>query len=266
MILQDPRLRAAFIATIVLSGLIVLVTQIVGEEDSFPIVVSLIVFMSLVQMGLLFFWNGDTTSGALVAARRYYINGKFQEAATVLENTDLEKADAALLSLLGNTYRQMKRLDDSEQILRTAVERFPTDKLALYGLGKTLLVRGQYPQAIRMIERALANDGRKHILVELMQAMFYAEREPQMVLHQAEAAAHVLNLEQYRTLYVHYVLYNLGHDDKDVARRVIHTNRDGLAYWQSEARRFADQDYGRRVAGDVMAIKAILDEEVSGDD
>jgi tetratricopeptide (TPR) repeat protein len=263
VILHDPRLRAAFIATIVLSGLIVLVTQVVGEENSFPIVVSLIVFMSLLQMGLLFLWNGDTASGPLLAARRYYIDGRFEAAAEVLENTELDTASAEVLSLLGNTYRQLKRLDESEKLLRTAVERFPEDKLALYGLGKTLLVRGHYDEAAVMIERALAHDGRKNILVELTQALHYAERDTTEVVRRANQAARVLNLEQYRTLFVNYVLYNLADDNQDVAAHIIRNNREGLAYWQSEARRFADQDYGRRVAGDVMEIKAILEEDTS---
>lgn len=263
MMLQDPRLRATFIATMVLSGLIVLVTQIVGEDDSFPIVVALIILMSMIQMGLLFLWNGDPMGSALVAARRFYMQGDFAAAARALEQIDQEKADAAMLALLGNTYRQMKRLQDSEEILRQAFVRFSTDKLVLYGLGRTLLVRGQYEEAIMMIERALQNAGRNHILVELAQAQYYAGYDKNTVAATAQRASRVLNLEQYRTLYVNFLLYNLVQAEKEAARRIITMNRDGLTYWQSEARRFADEPYGRRVAGDVVAIRAIIDEDAS---
>lgn len=262
--LQDPRLRLAFLITIFMSGLIIVVTQGRNEDDALPMVVALVVVMSVLQMAVLFLWSGSPRT-RLVAARRYFMLGEFDKAITLLETLVDESPSADAFALLGNTYRQQKNIEQSKAALTKGLALEPENKLALFGMGKSLMIEGDYEAAATYITRALQQGGRKTIRADLAQALYYAGRATDEVRRVSRQAARVLNLEQHRTLFVNYLLYNLANEEKETAKRMIHNTAQGLAFWQAEARRFADYDYGRRVAGDVVEMKAILEGENSTD-
>ncbi len=262
MILQDSRLKLAAGITVVMTIVILIIAQGVDSDRRFVILLSLIGLMALVQMTVLF-WGG-LKRRAFTIAQHHYIKGEFEEAAQLLE-TSLQNAhqtpDARSLALLGNTYRQLGQLGQSEERLRAAVDIAPQDDMALYGLGRTLLARGVYDEAAQYIESALDNGARKPVRADLALALYYADSDPERLLDMVRRAARLLNLEEYRLLWVNYLVHQLIDDEQEqtLALRIIAHNAGGLAYWQSQARHYADTDYGKRMAADVLAIKAILD-------
>ncbi|NDJ86424.1 MAG: tetratricopeptide repeat protein [Chloroflexi bacterium] len=269
MIWRDPRLRRALLVSLGMTVLIVVVVGLRGPEDSFPLVVGLVGVMAVLQALMLF--GPANGSPALQQARSLYRRGRFVDVIDVLEQylATEESEDAAVkvqtLTLLGNTYRQVGSLAESEARLRSAVELAPEDKQALYGLGRTMLARGEYQRAVRHIEASLENGQRPAVRAELALAMYYAEGQFDSLVKFTRKASHLWNLEDYRTLILNYLLYNLVDDDheREIAQRVCQNTVRGVAYWESQARRYADTDYGRRLAADVVAIKTLASKEQS---
>ncbi len=260
MILQDPRLRLAFIVTALISGAIFLITRGRDPEEMLPIVIGLGVLMAALQLWILFGWGQH--SSTITTARRYYLQGDFEAAANLLSTIPEENISADALALLGNTYRQMGELEKSAAYLEKALSYDPKHVQALFGLGRTRMVQGQYDKAIELLQQALENGGRKAIRADIALALHLQEAPEEDVIRTAQSAARVLNLEQYRTLFINYLLYNLVEEEQLGAYNIMQKNAAGLAYWQTEARRHANSDYGRRIASDVVKMREILKKEV----
>lgn len=264
MILQDPRLRLAFVITGLISGAIIIITRGQDPEDMLPVVLGLGLLMAGLQMWILFGWSRQSAANRLLAARQQYLRGDFETAAELLEALTEEDPSPDALALLGNTYRQMGKLDRSADRLEKAVEQAPDNVQALFGLGRTRMVQGNYAEAAQWLDKALQNGGRKAIRADLALALHLQAAPADQIITMAQSAARVLNLEQYRTLFINYLLYNLVQDDQSAAYRIMQHNAGGLDYWQTEARRHANSDYGRRIAGDVVEMRAILQKEARG--
>ncbi len=259
---QDRRLRLAIAVTVVMSIVIVVVAS--GRDDPLPIVVPLVLVMAALQMAVLL-WGGPERTG-LATARQHFLRGEFNSAAELLVAMldDAETPDVRVLTLLGNTYRQLARLESSLDCLLQAVEMNPHDKMALYGLGRTCLVLGRYAEAVQNIEAALEHGARRAIVADLALALHYLEAEDR-TLNAARQAMRVLRIEDYRILLVNYLVYNLVKDEQQraAAKRIMLNNTTRLAYWQAQARRYASTDYGRRLAVDVMSMKALIEERAT---
>src|SRR5690606_37623558 len=145
--------------------------------------------------------------------------------------------------------------------LQRAVGLDAENNLALYGLGQTLLAQGRYNEAAELIQSALAQGIRKAVQVDLLLANYLANTNPQHLLELAHKVSRLLGLEDYRALMLNYLLYNLVENEQPTALRYMQTSASGLAYWQSQARRFAETDYGRRMATQVLETKALLNSE-----
>lgn len=254
---MDGRLGSAVVVTAAMSIIIIFVAS--QLEGAFPVVVGLVLVMAALQMTILL---GGQRS-VLIRARQYFIQGDFEAAAELLEAMETESPRAVVL--LGNTYRLLNRLEASEAALRRVLEMRPSDKMALYGLGRTLLVRGHYADAARYIETALANGARRTVMADLALALYYAEAESGRILELAQRALRVLQLEAYRILLAAYLVYNLDDQQRTAAHRLMVTNAVGLNYWQAEVQRYHNRDYGQRLATDVMEIKAIVEEQVTNE-
>jgi tetratricopeptide (TPR) repeat protein len=107
-------------------------------------------------------WGNRTLVTAYTRAQRLFLAGELaeagqlleQEIATIQANNQPVKVD--LLVLLGNIHRAQGKIEISEATLREAHQRAPRYHFALYGLGRTLLVKGDFIEAARLIEQALA--------------------------------------------------------------------------------------------------------------
>lgn len=265
--LFNDRVRLAGIITAVMTVLIVIGVNRVEEDKRLLLTVVLVLVMAVLQMTILLY--GGPQRSALAAAQYQYRHGNFEAAAHLLEASFEHESARTVeaLALLGNTYRQMGRLELSEARLREALERDEKNAMALYGLGLTRLANGHYSEAADLIHTALEQGMRPAVVADLALALHLANQDEERTLEALQRAGTMLALEDYRALMVNYLLYNLredehpGQNEPSVAHFRMQKSASGLAYWQSQARRFADTDYGRRMATEVLAIKALLNGE-----
>jgi tetratricopeptide (TPR) repeat protein len=255
--LSDKRIRLALLAGIV--GWIIMGGLVIATDGLTAPVWIVFVVTSWFQIGALFYRRRPT--GPLADAQRLFVEGKFDEAAALLES--LPDESAQVKTLLGNTYRQLGRLKDSEVVLRKALTS-PALKsgkavaFPLYGLGRTLLASGDFPGAAQTITEALESGGRKVIRADLALALYLSGDESAAV-EAAKSIAGMLQIESYRALMVNYLLHHLAEDPQ--AMDVMRRSSDGLEFWKSEARRFADTDYGKRLAQEIEIMERLLASE-----
>lgn len=185
-------------------------------------------------------------------AQRFYLQEDFDTAIAELETLQASgKADEKSLTLLGNTYRQVGRLDESEEALRRALEIAPNHHFPLYGFGRTLLVKGDYIGAAAAIESALQAGAPLAVKADLGEALYRADRQDAA----AEALREVMTVveqDPQRRLMVMYLLYRLGKKD---AMPDVDDIEAGVAYWEATAARFRSTAYGNHLEQDVTALK-----------
>lgn len=147
------------------------------------------------------------------------------------------------LTLLGNTYRNLALLRESEDILTTALQRQPQNPFPLYGFGRTLLAAGRFADAEVYFQRALEAGGPAGMEFDVALAQIL------------EGASET----------VFPVLHRLAQDTtQDVTRRwmaqrllppeqqePLALSSDealfGEAFWQKEVERFALTPYGHMI-------------------
>ena len=195
-LLKDNRVRFAFAVAVaewfIVGGLVV----VIGEDR--PIILGVLLLIATwLQLGALFF--RPRPMGLFPDAQAAFMHGDYETAIGKLKTLLAQDGDHVQgITLLGNAYRQSGDVETSERILREAVEKFPTEDFPLYGLGRTLLVSGQYHAAAEMIRQALEHGGRKPLRADLALALFLAD-ESNEALAQAQQAAKILSLEAHRT-------------------------------------------------------------------
>jgi tetratricopeptide (TPR) repeat protein len=248
--LRDKRIRFALLAGIlgwIIMGLLVVVT----DGLTVPVWIVFVV-TSWLQIGALFYRRPMT--GPLAEAQQLFVQGKFEVSASLLESLPDESVEGK--TLLGNTYRQLGRLDESELILRKAlIASDGNPAFPLYGLGRTLLAAGDFPGAVRAISEALDSGGRKVIRADLALA-HYLNGDESAAVEAAKSVAGMLQIEAYRVLMVNYLLHHLDGDAR--APEMMRRASAGLDFWKSEARRFAETEYGRRLAQDIERMERVL--------
>ena len=256
---QQRRLVYAVLATGI--GLSIL-TFVLPQDQQLWAVLGLFGLFVVVQGVIL--WGMWQQRPALRKARQAFLRGDFQAAIQLLEDDRAAGRDDAIsLTLLGNAYRQVGRLLDSESVLQDAVALEPSSPLATYGLGRTCLVQGNYAGAIQLIEKALERRAQPVILVELALAHYYAGNPAQAVA--ALDQARDLALEPHRKLMAIYLRWRCqmlmdpsGSDDSSPPAALIGAQA-GLVAWEAEAARFAGSPYGTALAEDVARLRDALD-------
>jgi Flp pilus assembly protein TadD len=184
-----------------------------------------------------------------------YLMGDLEAARRVLEAfTAAGKADAQALTLLGNTYRQLGLLDESEQVLTKAVDLRPSDHFPRCGFGRTLLVKGLYEQAQTALKQAIQAGAPLVVRLDLAETYYR--------MGQMEAArALLLTLrgqlqEPYRALLLEYLLFRTGGGEPP-PRTLIEA---GLPFWAESAARFQHTPYGAALADDVYYLQTLSEE------
>lgn len=247
--------RRGLVAALVAASLLLILSFVGPAEMQLVSVFALVGLLVVVQVVVL--WTMWRQNPELRQARRAYMQGEFDRAISILEEVhDADKLEVMGSTLLGNAYRQVGRLTDSEAILRAAHEVDPASPFAAYGLGRTLLVMGQYEEGVSMIQHALDHRGQRIILADLGHAQFRAGD-----LDAAKASlkqADEIDLEPYRALMTRYLLVRLGQaPERDVTEWLSRYDH-GLAVWQAEAERFTSTPYGVALAEDIAEIERML--------
>jgi len=196
-------------------------------------------------------------------ARKAYLARDYQAAIRILLAAEQEKGQLDIMgqTLLGNAYRQIGRMQDSERVLRSAYEAEPDAPFAVYGLGRTQLVQGHFAEAASLIEQALQSRGAQVILADLGHAQYLAGLPG---ADDALVRAARLDLQPHRALMTVYLRWRLSGEPADnVLRERLRRYDHGLAYWQAEFERFQDTPYGKALGEDIARIDGLLGSEES---
>lgn len=225
------------------------------DRNNIPLIGTILVITTWLQLGALFLRGKPR--GAVPEAQELFMAGEYGQAAQKLETwlNDGHGDDLQAQTLFGNTYRQLGELERSEALLRQAVAQQPDDPFPLYGLGRTLLAAGDYAGAIAFIQQALDRGGRKTIRAELALA-HYLNGDHMTAAQEARRTARQLPMEGHRVLMVNYLLFKLQNDPQ--APQMIERNAKSLAYWEEEAKRFAETSYGKQLQAEVTDIHRML--------
>lgn len=200
----------------------------------------------LLVIELTVLWGNRGMVSAFTRAQRFYMEGDFDSTLTLLEGVR-QKADARALTLLGNTYRQVGRLAESEAVLSEAVDKAPNHYFPIYGFGRTLLSEGRYDEAVRAIQRAVELGAPSVVQGDLAEAHYRLGHRDEALLALQNAAVN----EPQRALIVQYLLYRMGAGEPPTADVVA----AGLAYWQATAERFRETPYGIALESDVYEMQ-----------
>ncbi|MGB7341725.1 MAG: tetratricopeptide repeat protein [Phototrophicaceae bacterium] len=200
----------------------------------------------------IFMWGNRNLVTPFTQAQRHFIAGEFEQVVSVLKQYIEDEAHPMIdaLILLGNAYRTLGQLVESESVLRIAIARRHDYHFALYGLGKTLLAKGQYQIAFEQLEKSLSNGGSKTIHFDMALALFLASNLDEAVI-ECDKLPPVD--EAYRQLFIAYIRYMDNPHDESIV-----FNADGLVFWQAEAERFAHTPYGQAIAESVIEMQQLL--------
>lgn len=208
----------------------------------------------VIALQVIFMWGNRTMVTAYTQAQRRYLAEDFVGARDILEayhKTDRPNVNS--LTLLANTYRQLGDLDKSEEIVKKALALRPFDHFPLYSFGRTLLIRGQYAQAVDVLKQALQAGAPSIVEFDLGEALY---RNGDF-----DASAEILERirdpqqEAFRLLMTDYLRYRLGRGYVPDAGEIS----TGILYWQELAKRFRTTPYGQTLADDVAFMQTLVE-------
>jgi tetratricopeptide (TPR) repeat protein len=250
----DRPSKAALVIALLLLVTVLLTVAFGFEDIRQPALIGAAGLLLAIQ--LISLWGNRGLVTPFTQAQRHYMNGDFEGARDVLETLRAEgKGDSRSLTLLGNTYRQLGRLDESESVLYEALniqrEQFP-----LYGFGRTLLAQGRYAEAAQAMEEALALGAPPIAAYDIGEAYFRQ--------HNHDAArewlirAKPLAQENYRILMLDYMLSQLDGTNEPLPPREV--LQSGLPYWRASAERFKHTRYGQALVEDLQHLETLIGE------
>jgi tetratricopeptide (TPR) repeat protein len=204
-----------------------------------------------------FMWANRDMVASYTGAQRAYLAGDFKSARAILEAVQKNgQASAQVLTLLGNTYRQLGLTAESEAVLYEAVNNSPNHYFPLYGFARTLLVTGRYAESIDAFQRALENGAQTIVRFDLAEA-YYRQGNWDDARNQLTQAKLYVHDEPHRALMTAFWLYKLE-AGKRPSRRLT---ADGIGYWEAQAELFQETPYGDAVASDIDELLALTQEE-----
>ncbi len=251
---------ALLLAVVLLLALLAIAGQTTGETRN--VILFGFALLTLVTQGIVL-WGNRQLVTAYTQAQRLAAAGDFVAARDMLlaHQADLEKTgkrlNAKSLTLLGNTYRSLGNLADSETVLRQAVARQPTDYFPLYGLGRTLLVLGHFDESLTFIQKSVEYGAPSGVQCDL--GLIYYWRDDRVSA--CQAFRHVLETtaEEHRRLLAQFLVYHINSspaaDPPEHALLVA-----GLPFWEAETQRYSHTPYGQALQPLVAALHTLLKE------
>lgn len=212
-------------------------------------------FGLLIAVQVIFMWANRHLVTPFTQAQRAYLAEDFDTTRRILESLDAaDKSNARSLTLLGNTYRQLGLLDESQDALTKAVIFDPSDPFPLYGFGRTLLVKGLYVEAADALVRAVAAGAPPVVHTDLGETLYRQGKneEARTTLESNKGTTQ----EPHRVLMAGYLLYRMG-AGQPPSQELL---RAGLPFWLASARRFQHTPYGRALADDVRHMQQLMEE------
>lgn len=232
---------------------IVLVAALAGDAQlRLPALIGAFLLVLVMQAAVMY--GSRNLVRPLTQAQRAYLIGDFEHVLRLLEPLrEAGEADMRALTLLGNTYRQLGRLDQSVAVLREALEREPNHHFPLYGYGRTLLAQGDYVRAAELFVRALDRGAAPVVQLDLAEALYRLDRMAET--RAALQGEHMADeREPHRVLMAAYLRSMV--DDGAFPDAALITA--GLPYWQAMQARFAATPYGAALRQDIERWEAAL--------
>jgi tetratricopeptide (TPR) repeat protein len=189
-------------------------------------------------------------------AQRYYLAGDLEQARDILETVRKQgSGDVQVLTLLGNTYRQLGDLDKSHSILYEALDKAPNHYFPLYGFGRTLLSEGNYTEAVEVFQRAVKADAPTSVRVDLAEAYYRAGQHTNALAELNNLEMRILALEPHRQLITTYLRFRLNGGSPPEVSLI----KAGLHYWEATLQRFRNTRYGSDLAQDIQYMRGRIE-------
>lgn len=202
---------------------------------------------------LIVMWGNRGMVTPYTRAQRHFVAGEFDQARDLLEQERRSASpNADVLTLLGNTYRQLGDLQISETTLCEALILKPDYHFPLYGLGRTLMEAGRYDEASQMIEQALRAGAPPVIRFDLGH-VYYRQGKFAEARRSFEEAKDFAK-EPYRELMIAYLLYKMDSGEFPSANLI----ESGLPVWLASARRVQHTPFGQALLQDVGALQSFV--------
>lgn len=201
----------------------------------------------VIAIQAIFLWGNRTLMTPYSLAQQHFLRGEFEEARDILKAEENPGIDT--LVLLGNAYRNLGQLRESESVLRIALARKPNYHFALYGLGKIRLATGDYAEALQHFEKALKMGAPEIIRFDKALAYHYLGDTENCL---KELRAMPDSGEIHRQAFAAYLLH--GYTNSAIEPKLI---GEGLPFWEAELKRFENTAYGQALAEDVARMKTM---------
>lgn len=213
---------------------------------------------------MLVMWGNRHMVTRYTQAQRLVLAGDFEQARQELlalmseAQTRGKKPRIDAIALLGNVYRHLGDLEQSEQVLKQALAREPEYHFPVYGLGRTYLAQGRYQEAVTFIKKSLSLGAPPVVQFDLGHAAYrYNELETARTAL-AEALTHE-PIEPHRRLMAMYLLDKMGAEGSDIPNATL--IQEGIAFWRAEAERYAQTPYGQALLEDIHGIESLATQE-----
>lgn len=202
-------------------------------------VISLMASLFVAQ--LIFLWANRGMVNDYTRAQRHFLRGEFGQAVTILNNhIQNHPKDVQAMTLLGNTYRQLGDLEASHAILLEAVNIQPMNYFPLYGFGRTLLVAGQFSQAITTFQKTLKAGGHPITYFDIGEAAYF-DGDVQIAREALQRALAEGDGDENRVWMANALLAQL---DKT---HIPPATDDSRVYWLAQADLFKNTPYGKAI-------------------
>lgn len=245
----DTASKVAFVIALIMLVVVAVLTFSLPESDRWVGFIALIAVIIALQV--VFMWANRDMKTTFAVAQNHYLVGEYQETKeALLKLFEQEEPTAKSLTLLGNTYRQLGDLEQSETILKDAMALLPDYHLSLYAMARTMMFAGRYHDAVTHYEHALAVAAPDFVQIDLAEAMFRAQLSPETTINKLNDCLPLARAEAHRELIVTYMLWRLT-DESPPDPRII---KEGLPYWQTIAQDYPHLPYGQDVANDIAYL------------
>lgn len=239
----DARSKSAFALAAVLLTLIVLIGRHLPEENRSFVIIGVVGLMVTMQGIFLYANRGMVTT--VTKAQRLILNGHYKEACQILEKSIESKPDLMSLTLLGNAYRMLGRIEESRQTLTKAIQISSDQHFPLYSFGRTLLAGGYYAEAGDTFRRSLEKGAPGFAHVDLAEADF--------------RAGHAVSIpsgpfdEAHVALMAGYLAWRTGQGQPPNSALI----ESGIGHWEKSALRFSHTRYGVDLERDLAILRGL---------
>ncbi len=228
--------QIAFLMALILA-VPALVLSVAGDDSVRGYAVASLM-ASLFMAQLIFLWASRGMVSDYTRAQRHFLRGEFDHAQRILtDHLSKHPKDVRAMTLLGNTYRQLGDLDRSHAILLEAINIQPMNHFPLYGFGRTLLVAGQYEQALPIFQKSLKAGGHDVTYLDIGECAYHLG--DMTTAREALTKGLTLASADENRVWMAQALLNLL--DNIALPRLSDATR---AYWTAQAHLFAHTPYG----------------------